>query len=337
MHLDDPYHELGLAPDCSDAEVKAAWRRAAAQWHPDRNASPQALRKIQRINRALEEIRRARGEPGADADEQAPPGPKPDVEQAISLTIEEVVTGCSREVRGEVVEDCADCEGSGLQSQPTACGECGGAGHIRKHLWFGWVPSTSECSACQGHGQTRQGCAACAASGKAPASKYRCQVKVAAGARAGDVLDVSARVQGRQHKHKLALRLRVQLQPHEFFTYDADGTVKCELPVDGFAWTANRWTEVPTPRGLQQMKLQRGFLSYRIKGAGLPWGSGGEPADCIVTVVPLFPQELSREQEAAIDRLVKTNTGAADSAAGERMALWERAVEGWQGRCAGKG
>ena len=50
MHLDDSYHELGLAPGSSDAEVKAAWRRLSARWHPDRNDSPQALRKMQRIN-----------------------------------------------------------------------------------------------------------------------------------------------------------------------------------------------------------------------------------------------------------------------------------------------
>ena len=70
MHVDDPYHELGLAPGCSDAEVKAAWRRLSARWHPDRNDSPQALRKIQRINRALEDIRKARGEPQAESSEE---------------------------------------------------------------------------------------------------------------------------------------------------------------------------------------------------------------------------------------------------------------------------
>jgi DnaJ-class molecular chaperone len=332
MDVEDPYHELGLAPGCSDAEVKAAWRRLSARWHPDRNHSPQALRKIQRINRALEEIRRVRGEPAVEAEEDPASAPEPTVEHTVRLTLEEVVTGCVREVRGEVVDDCADCEGSGLQLHAAECRECGGAGHIRQHLWFAWVSSTAECSACQGHGKTRRACPACAASGKAPASKYRCRVQVAPGARAGDLLEVTARVQGRQHRHKLALRLRVELQPHEFFTAEADGTLKCELPVDGFAWIANRWIEVPTPRGLQQMKLRRGYLSYRIKGAGLPWAAGAEAADCIVTVVPLFPEELSRDQEAAIDRLVKSNSGAAGTVAGDRMAAWNQLLAGWQKR-----
>ena len=68
MHLDDSYHELGLAPGSSDAEVKAAWRRLSARWHPDRNDSPQALRKMQRINWALKAIRQARAEPAPAPD-----------------------------------------------------------------------------------------------------------------------------------------------------------------------------------------------------------------------------------------------------------------------------
>lgn len=331
MDLDDPYHELGLAPGSSDAEVKAAWRRLSARWHPDRNHSPQALRKIQRINRALDAIRKARSEPQAEAEDPAPDAQEPFVTHTVSLTLEDVVTGCVREVRGELVEDCADCQGSGLQPQ-TECSDCGGTGRIRQHLWFAWVAPTVECTACQGHGKVHQGCTACAGSGKAPASKYRCRVQIAPGARAGDLLDVTARVQGSPHRRQLALRVRVALEPHEFFTAEADGTLKCELPVDGFAWMANRWIEVPTPRGLQQMRLRRGHLNYRIKNAGLPWANEADAADCIVTVVPMFPEELSPEQEAAIDRLVASNSGTAGTLAGDRMAAWGRLVDGWQDR-----
>lgn len=331
MDLDDPYHELGLAPGSSDAEVKVAWRRLSARWHPDRNNSPHALRKIQRINRALEMIRNARNEPEPEAEDPAP-GAESTVEHTVSLTLEEVVTGCVREVRGEVVEDCAECNGGGLQLQATECSECSGTGHIRPNLWFAWVSPTVECAACQGQGKTRQSCTACAASGQAPASKYRCRVQVVPGARAGDLLDVTALVQGSQRQYKLGLRVRVELQPHEFFTAEADGTLKCELPVDGFAWMANRWIEVPTPRGLQQMKLRRGHLNYRIKNAGLPWANEAEAGDCIVTVIPMFPQEFSQDQEAAIDQLVASNSGTAGTSAGERMASWTRLVDNWQDR-----
>lgn len=330
LNVDDSYQELGLPPDSTDAQVKAAWRRLAARWHPDRNQSPQALRKIQRINRALEEIRKARQEAPDEARAEAESSPEPCVEHAVTITLEEAMSGCIRELQGEWVEDCAECAGSGLQPQATKCSECAGAGEVRQHLWFGWVAAAVSCSACQGQGVTRRGCTACAATGKLPARKYRCRVQVPRGARAGALLHAKARMQDGQRTQELALRIRLELQRHAFFAVDADGTVKCEVPVDGFAWMANRWIDVPTPRGLQQMRLQRSHLSYRIKGAGLPWQDDGAPADCIITIAPLFPQDYSPQQEAAIDRLIATNSGAAGSEAGKRMQAWKRDLRGWQ-------
>jgi hypothetical protein len=80
------------------------------------------------------------------------------------------------------------------------------------------------------------------------------------------------------------------------------------------------------------MKLRRGFLTYRIKEAGLPWGTGAASADCIVTVQPLFPDELNPEQEAAIDLLLQSNSGDPRTPTGKRMAQWRRRVDDWQPR-----
>jgi DnaJ-class molecular chaperone len=329
LNVDDCYHELGVAPGSSDAEVKAAWRRLAARWHPDRNASPEALRKIQRINHALAAIRRSKGEADAE-DEEQDDRQEPTAEHTVHLTLEEVATGCSRELRGEVIELCGDCQGSGLQQHVIRCRDCAGTGRLRQPLWLSWVAGTVECGSCDGQGTVRPGCPTCAGSGKAPPRKYRCRVQVPPGLRTGSVLHVAARVQGRHGNHQLRLRVRAEVAAHEFFRADGDGTVSCELPVDGFAWMANRWIDVPTPRGVRQMRLRRGTLSYRIKGVGLPWQEEGAAADCIVTVVPMFPEEFSRDQEAAIDRLVASNSGAARTAAGQRIAAWKRAMESWQ-------
>ncbi len=336
LEVNECYDELGLKPGSSDAEVKAAWRRLSARWHPDRNDSPHALRKIQRINRALDGIRKSRRVGGTETDEDSAFGERPVDEHSVSLTLEEVVTGCIRELRGEVVEDCADCEGSGLETKATVCSECDGGGLVRQHLWFAWVSPMVKCGVCQGHGATRKGCEACAGTGKS-VQRYRCRAEIPIGSRTGDVLDVAARIQGGHRSHKLVLRVRLQLQQHPFFAVEADGTLKCEVPVDGFAWMANRWIEVPTPRGLQQMKLRRGALSYRIKGAGLPWQDAGAAGDCIVTVVPMFPEELNPLQEVAIDRLVATNSGVEGTTAGDRIAEWNRLVEKWEGSLATRG
>ena len=35
----DPYHVLGVPPGATDSEIKAAYRKAAMRWHPDRNTA----------------------------------------------------------------------------------------------------------------------------------------------------------------------------------------------------------------------------------------------------------------------------------------------------------
>jgi molecular chaperone DnaJ len=342
VNVQDSYLELGLSPHSTDAEVKAAWRRLAARWHPDRNGSPHALRKIQRINRALEEIRRFRASSFGPVTESGFPDdtggstrsratPQRPLQQAVRLTLEEAVGGCIKDIEGEVAEDCIACDATGVQKHATECAECGGAGQVRQHLWFAWLASPVPCKACAGQGAVRHACALCSGTGKAPARGYRCRARIPPGVRDGDLLQVSANLQGRHATGTVALELRVELLPHEFFTVDEDGTVRCELPVDGFAWVANRWIEVPTPGGLQQMRLQRGYHTYRIKGQGFPVGEG-ERADCIVTVQPLFPEEFSKAQESQIDRLIGGNTRACGTPAAHRTASWQQVVREWAAR-----
>ena len=65
--LDDAYKVLGVSPDASDAEVKAAYRKMALKNHPDRvealgeDVRKAAEKKFQEINAAKELIWKARG------------------------------------------------------------------------------------------------------------------------------------------------------------------------------------------------------------------------------------------------------------------------------------
>ena len=50
----DYYELLGLKKGASDSEIKAAYRKQALKWHPDRNKSPDSAVKFKEINRAYE-------------------------------------------------------------------------------------------------------------------------------------------------------------------------------------------------------------------------------------------------------------------------------------------
>ncbi len=67
--MKDPYVVLGVSPDATDAEVKAAYREQAKKYHPDNYAdnplSELAQEKMQEINEAYDTIVRLRQNQGS--------------------------------------------------------------------------------------------------------------------------------------------------------------------------------------------------------------------------------------------------------------------------------
>jgi curved DNA-binding protein CbpA len=52
----DLYDLLGIAPNASSEDIQAAYLRAAAYWHPDRNKSENALEMMVRVNEARSKL-----------------------------------------------------------------------------------------------------------------------------------------------------------------------------------------------------------------------------------------------------------------------------------------
>jgi molecular chaperone DnaJ len=318
--IDDAYAELGLTLGASEAEVKAAWRRLVSQWHPDRNKTTLALGRMQRINTAYERVRLAGFEPDAPAANDAaasPSAPKPaerghTIRRRVRLTLEEAALGCVKVLRGKATNACARCDGRGYRVLPDACDVCEGHGVVRQQAWYGWVSTMATCSACHGERVARRVCDGCDGAGRITHT-YRHTVRIPAGVRHADVLDAT--------QTGGPFELRVELSTHKFFVLDEDGMLRCEMPVDGFAWMTNRWVEVPTLSGVQQMRLKRGHNVYRLRGQGFPSERLGARADYVVTVVPTFPESLSAEQEALLDQLSATTTGP--------LSTWRRTLQAW--------
>lgn len=393
MEIVEAYAELGLAPGASEREIKAAWRRLVSRWHPDRNPSPQAIGRMQRLNHAFEALRsagrdapagdaappdasawgpadpppaadpaskasrarggapngtkrgastgsKARSKPGNASRRrtQSAPGDNSDptgdasasaaadgrvVHRKVRLTLEEAALGCTKSLQGRVVAACTACDAAGWRPLRHACVACDGAGQVRQATWFGWSTTYTTCEACLGTGQGRQRCPACDGTGKAPAAPYKLSARLPAGVRDGDVLQVRVPPSGARAP-SIAIELRIEIAPHEFFRLDADGTLRCEVPVDGFAWMAQRKVDVPTPDGLHALPMQRDRTDYRLAGRGFPSTRKGPRGDLVVQLRPVFPERLSADQAILLDQLV-----AVSAAAGGPVDTWQRSLRAW--------
>ena len=349
MGTDTAYAELGLAPGATEAEAKAAWRRLVSTWHPDRNPSAGAVGRMQRINLAFEALRRA-GFPGyagpppssrphsrpqdRPAARPAPPAPEaaaPEprrrpLSRKLKLTLEEAALGCTKVLRGRpgsVGADCADCAGAGWQSAGAACAACEGGGQVRPRGWYGLFGAPTPCGACDGSGIARQPCAACQGSGQREQPGYRVTVRLPPGVRNGDQLQVDSR---RMHPDQSPgdLLIRVEVLAHPLFVLDDDGILRCSLPVNGFAWMANRTLPLPTLDGLRSFALRRDQRDYRLPGLGFPVSRRGPRGDFWVTIVPIFPETISTDQQILLDQLV-----AASSVADPGLVDWQQRLGEW--------
>lgn len=69
----DPFALLGVTPDATADELSAAYRRLAKEWHPDRQATAEAVWRMAQINAAYDEARARLAERAAGRG--AAPGP----------------------------------------------------------------------------------------------------------------------------------------------------------------------------------------------------------------------------------------------------------------------
>ncbi len=351
MDTEHAYQELGLSPEASDAQLKAAWRRLVAAWHPDRNPAPDALQRMQAINKAYQHIRQLRdapdtAQPETDPEQASEHQPQPEQEpeqepeaqpepdgapaphvRTVRLSLEDTILGCTRSLRGHFTHTCTTCVGTGQRVLAQACSTCRGSGAIRKPTLFGWLWNEEGCPDCSGDGRQRAPCDDCDSTGEVRVAYHR-RVRFAPGMRSGDVLNVPP---AREGAADVRLELKVEVEPHPFFKLDEHGVLRCEMPVNGYAWMTGRWVEVPTPDGLQHMRLNREATVYRLAGKGFPQGLRGPRGDFLVKVVPVFPPLGDPEQERLLDKLIARSNEAAEADDTQPLGQWQRTVKRWSG------
>ncbi|HEX3642829.1 MAG TPA: DnaJ C-terminal domain-containing protein [Ktedonobacteraceae bacterium] len=227
------------------------------------------------------------GEHEADDDEELARGP--DMRYELTITFEEAVFGCEKEIELLRWEICTHCEGSGAQpgTETPACLGCQGTGKISPEPRSSYT-SVIICDQCQGAGyDIIMLCEKCRGQ-KRVRNHHRELVNIPAGVgnginvRVTGAGDVSARG-GTPGNLYVALTVK----PHSFFK--RQGTdVLYELPISSKQAANGDEAKVPTLDGKTTiLKIPAGTESnrlFRLAGMGVPVVHSSDRGDLFVLV-----------------------------------------------------
>ncbi len=218
----------------------------------------------------------------------------------VSLSLEEVYSGATREVTVEGDVDCPDCDGVGADSRDdvTRCPGCDGAGQVRQRQRtpFGETTTVTACPRCDGTGRrVEDPCSRCRGEGKVTDSVSR-RVEIPAGVEDGTALQ--AEIGGQE------VLIEIQVEDHEVFERD-DSDLHLRRPVTFPQAVFGDNVRVQTIDGEADVEVPAGSQSgekLRMRGKGLPRLRGGGRGDQYVhlqVAVP-DPDNLSSEEREAL-------------------------------------
>jgi len=236
---------------------------------------------------------------------QAPGGPQKgkNVEYVVEIPFLTAAKGGKISLNVPITEECAACGGSGARpgSGLRTCSECGGKGSVS--FGQGGFAVNRPCPACMGRGRVPETpCAACHGTGTVRQSR-KVQVRVPQGVESGSRVRLSGRGErGRAGGQPGDLIITFKVKPHRFFRRDGLD-VHCTVPVNIVQATLGTKIRVRTIHDKKVvLKVPPGTQSgtkFRVRGQGIE--KGGRRGDQLVEVKVEVPEELSEEQQKAME------------------------------------
>jgi len=299
----NPYEVLGIPPSATRDEIHAAWRRKAAQHHPDRNpGDPAAKERFQALQEARNAaLARISGKP-------AKPAPAPlrrrDLRREVHVGVAEAVRGCKVRIEGSS-GPCPGCGGDGhLRSRhPIACQTCGGTG-ISGYRERGIIRVKVGCPDCGGSGRSmRIRCVECGGVGTTPSRPV--ELDVPEGCADGSVFLVEGGASDPAAGLIGDLEIVVRVKADAGFRPVGDD-IEADVPVE--VWEAalgvdkaltlpdGKPVRLAVPPGSQHGR------PFRLKGHGLAKEEGGK-GDFVAILSVRVPNASSGEAREAFERL----------------------------------
>jgi len=320
----DYYQLLGIPSSATVEQIKAAYRRQALRYHPDKN--PDAADAVERFKlcseaytalsdperRAEYDLRHqgrgvqdlARNVIGDILGRRGRRRDGSDLRFDLRLTLAEAAAGVTKRISFPATEVCRSCGGNGAAPGGTApCPTCGGRGDLREG--GGLLSLPRPCPRCGGQGlMVTKACTVCGGVGTVEQERSY-TVKLPAGVRGGDVKILDGEGEkGRGGGRSGDLHIIVALEPHPLLRLDGSD-IALDLPVRLRTAAMGGAVTVPTLSGTVRMKIPAGTQSgrtFRLRGKGFPATAGrGDQLVRVVVETPVALDLKARDLLQAFD------------------------------------
>jgi molecular chaperone DnaJ len=334
MATRDLYNILGIDKAASADDVKRAYRVLARRWHPDKNpddaAADARFKDITEAYRTLSDPeKRARYDKLGPlyTEDGRPPRPEDlnavastvwgnlfrwrstargeDLRYTLSVSLEEVVAGCDKDLTLPRQVRCRTCAGEGATPEGRAqCTVCKGSGRGTGPLLL-----RTDCYHCRGRGYTvEKACPDCHGDGRVGAEDPL-RVKVPAGVTTGQKLKIVGKGNAPRGSGEAGdLLVIVSVAEHALFRRRGED-VMVELPLTFAELALGAEVEVPTLEGSTTIRVPAGSPAgkvLRLANRGLPRVGRAGRGDLHVQLVLEVPPALDEAQQRAIQQLFQS-------------------------------
>ncbi len=266
----DYYEVLGVSRTCSDGEMKTAFRKAAMQYHPDRNpGNSEAEHKFKELNEAYQVLsdgqKRAAydryghaafenngggdgfgasmadifddlfgdmmGRRGGGGRTQGGAGRGSDLRYNMEITLEEAFQGKAASLKLPTSVTCDTCSGTGARAGAKPKACAMCGGHGRVRAQQGFFAIERTCPSCQGRGEMIDNpCPSCSGTGRVTRER-QLSVNVPAGVEDGTRIRLAGEGEaGTRGGPSGDLYIFVSIKPHPFFQRDG-ADLFCRVPI----------------------------------------------------------------------------------------------------------
>jgi len=232
------------------------------------------------------------------------PVPGDDVGARVTLTFEEAVFGCKKDVSYRRTQRCAECNGSGAAKGTDAktCTKCNGSGRIRvqRRTALGMMQTENVCDMCAGKGKIIETpCKTCRGRGTVEVTKTL-EVSIPAGINNGQ--QISLRGQGSDGlRGGPAGDLYITVAVKASNVFERDGyDLYCEVPITFPEAALGAEIDIPTLEGKEKYTIPEGTqtgTTFTLRGRGVQYVNSNRKGDLVFTAVIEVPKNLTASQK----------------------------------------